>query len=73
MLLSISSLQGTQDGQTVSWSKERVYQCLVALRAWLETSEEKEQGVRTKFCVKLGENGTETFEMLKILLLLTSA
>jgi hypothetical protein len=50
-----------------------VYQCLAALRAWLKTFEEKEQAVCTKFCVKLGENGAETFEMLKILLFLTSA
>ena len=50
-----------------------MYQCLVAFRAWLKMSEEKEEDVCTKFCVKLGENDAETFKMLKMLLLVTSA
>jgi hypothetical protein len=41
-----------------------VYLCLVAFRAALKISEEKEQRV-CKFCVKRGKNGAETFEMLK--------
>jgi hypothetical protein len=46
-------------------SNEHVYLCLVAFRAALKMSEEKEQRVCIKFCVKLGKNGAETFYMLK--------
>ena len=38
------------------WSNEDVYLCLVTFQAVLK-SEEKEQCVHIKFCVKLGKNG----------------
>jgi hypothetical protein len=39
--------------------------CLVAFQAALKPSDEKKQHVCIKFCVTLGENSADTFEMLK--------
>jgi hypothetical protein len=47
------------------WSYEHMYLSLAEFHATLKMSEEKEQGMYAKFCIKLGKNSAETFEMLK--------